>query len=166
VLASRIVQQPAAEPTFVSDLPDTFTQFQMAEDFYTVGLLGHNFLAGASVLNLQINQWVILIYGNGQLKYYAVHNFQSYQALSPGDPFSSFVNFENNKFLTSEEVFNNIYTKESQLVFQTCISKNGQSSWGRLFVIANEIPSQLPARNNFYSFLNSLFSPISGYEPN
>lgn len=141
VLALKIVQQPKDDPSFVSTSPDLLTQFRMASGYLTVGLLAHNFLAGSQFFKLQMDQDIILVFGDGSLKNYKVSAIQSYQALSPNNPYSSFIRPESDKTLTSEEVFNQIYARGNQLVFQTCIQKDSEDSWGRLFVIADETAS-------------------------
>ena len=138
VLALKIVQQPKDNPAFVSTVPATLTQFAMASSYLTVGLLAHNFLAGAQFADMQVNQDIILVYGDGSLKNFKVSEIRSYQALSPNNPYSNFISTDSNNTLTSEDVFKQVYAKGNQLVFQTCIQKGNEDSWGRLFIIADE----------------------------
>jgi hypothetical protein len=140
ILAMKIVQQPKDNPAFVSTVPATLTQFAMASSYLTVGLLAHNFLAGAQFSDMKLDQEIILVYGDGSLKNYRVSDIQSYQALSPNNPYSNFINTDSDKTLSSEEVFKQVYAKGNQLVFQTCIQKGNEDSWGRLFIIADEAP--------------------------
>ena len=51
---------------------------------------------------------------------------------------SKFKNLDTKKLITASELFTNIYTK-NDLVLQTCISQSGESSWGRLFVLAKKV---------------------------
>lgn len=139
VLALKIIQQPEDNAAFVSKLPDTLTQFRMASSYLTVGLLAHNFLAGSQFFNLQLNQQIILVLGDGSQEYYKIDDIQSYQALSPTNPYSNFISPDGQKNLSSEEVFRQVYAKGNQLVFQTCIQKGNEDSWGRLFVIADKV---------------------------
>jgi hypothetical protein len=88
---------------------------------------------------MQVNQDIILVYGDGSLKNYRVSATQSYQALSPNNPYSNFISTDSDKTLSSEEVFKQVYAKGNQLVFQTCIQKGNEDSWGRLFIIADEV---------------------------
>ena len=138
VLALKIVQQPKDNPAFVSTLPDILTQFQMASRYLTVGLLAHNFLAGTQFFNIRLNQEIVLVFGDGSLKDYKVSDIKSYQAISPNNPYSNFFSPDGQKNLSSEEVFKQVYAKGNQLIFQTCIQKGNEDSWGRLFVIADE----------------------------
>jgi hypothetical protein len=139
VLALKIIQQPEDNAAFISKLPDTLTQFRMASSYLTVGLLVHNFLAGSQFFNLQLNQQIILVLGDGSQYYYKIDDIQSYQALSPTNPYSNFISPDGQKNLSSEEVFRQVYAKGNQLVFQTCIQKGNEDSWGRLFVIADKV---------------------------
>jgi hypothetical protein len=138
-LALKIIQQPEDNAAFVSTLPDILTQFRMASSYHTVSLLAHNYLAGAQFFNLRLNQQIFLVLGDGSLEYYKVSDIQSYQALSPTNPYSEFISSDGQNTLSSEEVFKQVYTKGNQLVFQTCIQKGNEDSWGRLFVIADKV---------------------------
>ncbi len=148
VLALKIVQQPKDNPAFVSTSPNILTQFQLASGYFTVGLLAHNFLAGSQFFKIHKNQIITLVLGDGSLKDYKVNDIQSFQALSPNNPYSNFLSPDGSKTLTSEDVFNQIYARGNQLVFQTCIQKGKEESWGRLFVIADEIDNS-QAENYF-----------------
>ena len=130
ILAMKIVQQPKDNPAFVSTVPSTLTQFAMASSFLTVGLLAHNFLAGAQFSDMKVDQEIILVYGDGSLKNYRVSDIQSYQALSPNNPYSNFVSMTSPRTLSSEDVFKQVYAKGNQLVFQTCIQKGNDDFLG------------------------------------
>lgn len=135
VMAVKVVQQSSA--TFVSTSSGTVTQFGMASGYGSIGLLAHNNRAGASFSKLGSGSEIYLVYGDGSTKKYIVTSVKKYQALSPTDPYSNFVNVNSpDATLTSSDVFNETYGSGG-LVLQTCISKNGNSSWGRLFVMAS-----------------------------
>lgn len=137
VMAVKVVQQSSA--TYVSTSSGTVTQFGMASQYGSIGLLAHNYLSGASFSKLGSGTEIVLVYGDGSTKSYQVSAVKKYQALSPTDPYSNFVNLDNpDATLTSTDVFNETYGSGG-LVLQTCISKNGNSSWGRLFVIASPV---------------------------
>ena len=137
VMAVKVVQQSSA--TYVSTSSGTVTQFGMASSYGSIGLLAHNYLSGGSFSKLGSGTEIILVYGDGSTKKYQVSSVKKYQALSPSDPYSNFVNLDNpDATLTSTDVFNETYGSGS-LVLQTCISKNGNSSWGRLFIIATPV---------------------------
>lgn len=140
VFAYPIVQQPAGAAAYVSSLPDTATQFAMASRHDTIGLLAHNYLAGASFVELELGQVVALVYGDGQVRYYEVDKIRIFQALSPTSPYSDFIDLDNPaKLLSATDVFNQIYAEEGRLVFQTCIERDGELSWGRIFVSARPV---------------------------
>lgn len=143
-LALPIQQQPANDNNYVSTDPEVITQFRAAERFQTVGLLAHNYLAGQRFYNIQPNEVVIIIYGDGSLRYYQVNNIQKYQALSPNSPQSDFVDLSDStsRRLTAGDVFNRVYTQGDRVVFQTCILNNGDPSWGRMFITATPLSVQ------------------------
>ncbi len=137
VMAVRVVQQSSA--SYVSSSSGTLTQFGMASQYGSIGLLAHNYLAGASFSKLSAGTEIYLVYGDGSTKKFQVTGVKKYQALSPNDPYSNFINLDSSeKTLSSSDVFNETYASGG-LVLQTCISKNGSSSWGRLFVMASPV---------------------------
>jgi hypothetical protein len=136
VFAMPVVQQPVGYPGFVSQNDGEITQFNMAAEVGNVGLLAHNFLSGASFTKLSPGDEVRLIYGDGQVEYFTVEQLLQYQALQPYSPTSEFRDLETNITITAEELFRKVYRGERHVTFQTCIEANGNSSWGRLFVIA------------------------------
>jgi hypothetical protein len=140
VLALPIVQQPAGQPGYVSPAPDVATQFGMAKDYGTDALLAHNYLSGELFFNLIAGQRVILVYGDGKVKYYEIIKKNSYQALSPNSPYSNFIDLSNPEaVLSAADVFLKNYGVAGRLVFQTCIESNGIESWGRLFIAAQPV---------------------------
>jgi hypothetical protein len=146
VLAFPIVQQPSGDPAYVSTQSSRVTQFRLASQYKTIGLLAHNNLAGQLFFNLQKFQILFVVYGDGSLDYYMVTGIQRFQALSPSSPYSDFVDLGNpyNK-LSATDLFNRTYALGNRLIFQTCIEANGESSWGRLFITAIPIGLHLNA---------------------
>ena len=142
VLALPIVQQPVGNPGFVSQNADEITQFNMAAEVGNVGLLAHNFLSGTNFTNLAPGQEVLLIYGDGKVEYFVVDQIYQYQALQPYSPNSEFRDLETNITITAEELFRKVYRGDRHVTFQTCIAANENSSWGRLFIIAQ--PKSFP----------------------
>ncbi len=137
VMAVTVVQQSSA--SYVSTNSGTVTQFGMASQYGSIGLLAHNYLAGGSFSKLGSGTEIVLVYGDGSTKTYQVNSIKKYQALSPSDPYSNFINLDSpDTTISSTDVFNQTYGSGG-LVLQTCISKNGNSSWGRLFIMASPI---------------------------
>jgi hypothetical protein len=137
VLALPIVQQPAGNAGYVSTDDGKLTQFGMASQFGNIGLLAHNHLSGKSFSQLAVGQEVRLVYGNGKVENFVIAEVLQYQALQPTSPYSSFRNLnKKDETLTAEQMFKRVYFGNRHVTFQTCIAKDGNSSWGRLFVIA------------------------------
>lgn len=133
-----VVQQPSGNASYVSTKSNTATQFSLATQYGSIGLIAHNYLAGKSFFNLSQGQTITLTFSDGTTAKYTVSGIYKYQALSPTSPYSQFVDLNNpDQVLSVDSVFNQIYAVSGRLVLQTCISKNGVSSWGRLFVVAN-----------------------------
>ncbi len=134
-----VVQQPDGQPVYVSTNPDQITQFGLPSQFGSVGLLAHNSLAGGDFFRLEIGSPVYLVYGDGSTRSYAVTSIRRYQALDPENPYSVFVDPHNpNRQLTSGDLFKIVYTQAKSVVLQTCIEEDGDASWGRIFITAEE----------------------------
>jgi hypothetical protein len=139
LFALPIVQQPGSNAGYVSTTDNTVTQFGMASQFGGVGLLAHNYLSGQYFFQLAPGMLIQLIYGDGHIEYFQVANIYRYQATSPYSVYSDFTNLDTQEYLTSTALFKKIYTGPRHITFQTCISENGNSSWGRLFVLAEPV---------------------------
>lgn len=136
VLAMPVVQQPVGYPGYVSANNDEITQFNMAAEVGNIGLLAHNYLSGAIFTNLAAGHEVRLIYGDGTVEYFVVDQILSYQALQPYSPSSDFRDLKTDVTISAAQLFGKVYRGERHVTFQTCIDAYGNSSWGRLFVIA------------------------------
>ena len=140
VLALRVAQQPANNPAYVTRTRDYATQFSLAAKYGTTALLAHNYLSGALFFNLSAGQEVDIIYGDGAIRRYRISTLRHFQALSPADLYSDFVDLDNGGAqLSTPDLFYQIYAGGDRVVFQTCIKAQGNASWGRLFVIATPI---------------------------
>jgi len=142
LFALPVVQQPNSNAGFVSTQDNTVTQFGMAAQFGTLGFLAHNTLSGKYYARLAPGQQIVLVYGDGHLKYFKVAAARRYQAITPSSPYSDFKDLDTQQNLTAGGLFNDVYKRPGEIVFQTCIESNGNSSWGRLFVIAQ--PDSVP----------------------
>jgi len=136
VLALPVVQQPSNNAGYVSSRDGEITQFSMASQFGNVGLLAHNHLSGKSFSQLAVGQKVRLVYGDGKVETFVVAEVLKYQALQPNSLYSEFRNISDSKAITAEQMFKRVYFGNRHVTFQTCIEKDGNLSWGRLFIIA------------------------------
>lgn len=133
LFALPVVQQPSGNAGFVSGSGNTATQFKMAS---ALGFLAHNYLAGSLFFYLYSGAPISVVFGDGQVKNYVVSQMRKFQALSPDNPYSDFVDLASGGTLSATDLFYQTYGVSGQVVLQTCISSGGNSSWGRLFVIA------------------------------
>lgn len=134
--ALPIVQQPYGSPGFVSSYNDILTQFRMANQYGSVGLLAHNYLAGQEFFDLEVGNEVRLVHGDGKVEYFVVTEILEYQAMQPNSVYSSFRDLETEEVLSVEQMFKRVFFGDRHVTFQTCIEKDGNLSWGRLFIIA------------------------------
>jgi hypothetical protein len=136
ILAVPVIQQPAGNNTFVSPRQNIITQFNLASAVGSTGLLAHNYLAGENFSSLKKDQKFSLVYGDGRVLTFVITEVLRYQALEPESTSSRFVSLENNDLLTASELFSKVYARPGDVILQTCISRDNNLSWGRLFVIA------------------------------
>jgi hypothetical protein len=142
IMAMPIVQQPEGQFEFVSPQPNLLTQFSLSEKFGTTGLLAHNYLAGARFFLLKPGQILYLVYGDGKATRFVIRETREYQALDPLSTTSRFLNLKDNAELSARQLLDQMYKRPGQLIFQTCIARGAEASWGRLFVIAEPLPAQ------------------------
>jgi hypothetical protein len=137
LMALSIETQPLESPFSVTDDAGRATLFAAALRNGTVGLLAHSHLAGAYFTYLELNQSLILIYGDGRSVHYHVSHIEAYRALEPNNPYSAFLALHRDNQLSSQALFDHIYASGPALVLQTCLEEEGQPNWGRLFIIAS-----------------------------
>lgn len=138
--AFPIIQQPANDPGYIADKENVTTQFNLAKKYGTTGILAHNYLSGRHFSELAIGEKVILVFGDGTYQTFRITNIYQFQALEPSNPYSQFSDLSDSaKSLTSTELFLKIYAQKGNLVFQTCIQKGIDMSWGRLFLLATPV---------------------------
>ena len=137
--ALDVIQQPAGQPAYVSTISDVVTEFSMASDYGTLGLMAHNYLAGENFFHLQPGDIIQIVYGDGDIQKYAIYDVQRYQALQPNSPRSQFVDLDTNEQLTATQLFKRVYMGGHRLTIQTCIQEGSVDSWGRLFLLAEPI---------------------------
>jgi len=133
LFALAVVQQPSGQAGYVSTAGNTATQFGMAT---ALGFLAHNYLSGSLFSYLYGGAPITVVYGDGHTRVYRVSQIRKFQALSPDSPYSDLVDLASGSTLSASDLFYSTYGVGGQLVLQTCISANGISSWGRLFIIA------------------------------
>ena len=136
LFALPILQQPGNDAAFVSTVDNTLTQFGMASQFGNVGLLAHDNLSGQFFFQLTTGMVIQLVYGDGRIETYQVTHIYRYQAISPNSVSSDFVDLDTLKTLSASELFTKVYKGPRHVTFQTCISQDGNTSWGIYIVIA------------------------------
>lgn len=130
-------QQSANDSMYVSTAKGYATQFRLAAQYGTVGLLAHNYLAGASFATLPVGRELDLIYGDGSIRRFSIAGIRRFQAINPHDAASDLLDLDHgNARLSSTDAFYQIYGAGNRVVLQTCIVANGDPFWGRVFVIA------------------------------
>lgn len=139
--ALPVLQQPNGDDNYVANVENSLTAYGRAARHGTLGLLAHNTLSGSAFFKLKTGQEVVAIFGDGRQERYRITGEQAYQALSPNEPTSSFIDLSDpsQTVIGHQQVFDRVYAHSGRLVLQTCIEANGISTWGRLFIIAEKI---------------------------
>jgi len=138
-----VVQQPKNNPAYVSEENGKLTQFEMTAQYGSLGLLAHNYLAGAPFGKIKVGDVIDVTYTDGSVKSFKVDELRRYQALTPSSPYSKFIDLQTNKTMSASDVFYATYGVAGRLVMQTCIFENNDPSWGRLFIIATPYNTSL-----------------------
>ncbi|MBN2502660.1 MAG: hypothetical protein JXB38_17915 [Anaerolineales bacterium] len=99
-----------------------------------IGLLAHNYAAGAKFYALTPGMKIKIIYGTGRVRTFTVKKIDRYQASDPQDFSAPFIHTQSGKQISAKGLFKSMYS--SGVTFQTCITKDGTSTWGLLFVRA------------------------------
>ena len=138
IMALPVQQQPPGDPSYVASEHNLLTEFTMPKRYGAVGILAHNYLSGSRFSQLTPGTEIVVVFGDGRIARYTVTGSESYQALDPNSPVSDFVHPSDptRRVLTSSEMFQRVYTRPNQIVFQTCVEAFGDPSWGRIFITA------------------------------
>jgi len=140
LISLQIVQQPIGNGNYVTSLPDTLTEYQIASDYGTIGLLAHNYLAGQYFFQILPGQEIELVHRDYRTERFVVTHIQQYQALVPNSPSSDFTDLATGEYLTALQLFGKIYrNKTGTLILQTCIYADQNPTWGRLFIVAEPV---------------------------
>lgn len=132
------VDQQGGDPLHVNANWGWASQFGLAAQYGSLGLLAHNFLSGAAFADVGIGQELDAVFGDGAVRRYSVSTIRRFQALRPSDPYSDMLDLATGLRISSTDTFMQVY-KGDRLVLQTCITENGDPIWGRLFVIAGPL---------------------------
>lgn len=139
VLALPVTGQPGGDMNYVSPDDNILTQYGKPAQYGVIAVLAHNYLnSGKSFYQLKAGQDVYAVFGDGRAARFRVSQISYYQALDPTNVYSDFrdLNGPGGDILSSDQLFERLYTSANRLVFQTCFEANGDPSWGRMFVMA------------------------------
>ncbi len=141
VLAFPVLQQPANDAGAVGRQDDEVTQFRAAAANNVIGLLAHNTLAGAHFSDLKLGGEIRIVYGDGRVEFFLVNQISRFKAIEPLSVYTDFTDVKSNIHYSTAEIFNMFYKGDYHVTFQTCVYKNGDASWGRLFITATPAPA-------------------------
>ena len=137
IFALPVVEQPETNPVFVSEEDGYLTLYRSAAKYGVTGLLAHNYLSGARFFEIAHGAQVNVIYGDGASRAYRVEAIRRFQKIEPSNLSSDLIDLNTGTRLTAAQVFDQVYRGANHVTFQTCLEKEGNLSWGLLFVIAS-----------------------------
>lgn len=112
-------------------------QYSVAKNKNNIGLLGHNYLSGGAFFALAPGMHVTVQLSNGKTQTYEIYNVLRFKATDPNDFSKPFLDMSGKEY-KAKQVFRMGYRK-GQLTFQTCITAEGSSTWGVMFIQAKPI---------------------------
>jgi hypothetical protein len=135
-----IVQQPSNEPAWITSSQGEVTEFRIVrQQTGNEGLIAHNYLAGGKFFELEVGDVAQVVLGDGTVLDFEVAEIYDFQALTPNSPTSDFLNLDTGAKLSASELFYKVYGGNLTLTFQTCINRNNISTWGRTFIVGEEL---------------------------
>jgi hypothetical protein len=137
-----VVQQASDNDIHVSPVGGVLTQYHRPAAGGVIGLLAHNFAAGAGFDRFQPGDRVYLIYGDGAIQNYRLTGTLRYQAADPDNAYTDLIDLADGRVQSADTVYRRVYTGTPHLVLQTCLEGNGDLNWGRLFLLAEKIEQE------------------------
>jgi hypothetical protein len=152
--AHPVVTQPTGRNLYVSTDPEVLTRFQLPSRTATIGLLAHNYLAGAHFFLLQPGDALFLVYGDGRTAAYRVSELADYRTIN----LYRYRDLETDLSYSDLSLYEKIYMADGdRLVLQTCIERDGNLSWGLRFVIASRVADSPPPASRSINLPPSFF---------
>lgn len=127
-----VVQQTS--PDYISN-DQEITQFDLAAQYGTTGMLAHNTLAGENFLHIDYGQVISVVYEDGHREDFIVTDIQVFQAVDPTSIRTPLINLETGRTWSASRTFRHFYTGH-HLTLQTCFAQDGNGAWGRVFIVA------------------------------
>lgn len=134
-----VTQQASVNDMRVSPVEGVLTQYRRPAAGRVIGLLAHNFAAGARFAWFQSGDLLFLVYGDGKVVNYRLTGTLRYQAADPDNAASNLIDLADGRVQSADAVYRRVYTGAPHLVLQTCLSGNGDLKWGRLFLLAEKV---------------------------
>lgn len=135
-----IVQQPQNDEGWITSNMGEVTDFRFVRSRTgNDGIIAHNYLAGGEFFSLQVGDIAELVLGDGSVIEFEITAIEDYQALTPNSQTTDFLSLATGQQLSVGEVFSRVYGGNLTLTFQTCINRDNISTWGRTFVIGEEL---------------------------
>jgi hypothetical protein len=135
----HVIEQPVGRPEYISTVTGTVTNFQLAAQYGNIGLIAHNNLGGRYFNDLRIGDRVYTMNGYQGSQAYEVSEILHFRAINPKRSNTDFIDLDSNEHYSANDVFQRVYTGSHHLVLQTCIERNADTNWGRLFVLAEPV---------------------------
>jgi hypothetical protein len=111
----------------------------MSRDWYDIPTYGaHSSNIGRYITALRVGDTIAFREGTprrGGGYARKVSSIRKFQTLDPTNPTSPLVDLDTGKKYSSTQLSRELYDSPNKVLFQTCIEKDGNKNWGRLFVV-------------------------------
>lgn len=135
LFALPVIQQPNANPAYVSAQEGVVTLFSLAARHGVSGFLAHSYLSGRLFYDVPMGAKMWVVRGDGSFSSYRAATRAWFQKLSPYDSHSDYLDQKTREVLTTGQLFERFYTGK-HLTLQTCVESGSIPTWGLMFVIA------------------------------
>lgn len=106
-------------------------------DVPALTLIAHNYQSGKNFGDIQVGDSLRYQNQQGEWQTYQVRDVLAFQALSPDSEYSD-LKAPDGTIYTTKQIHELLYNHPEYLILQTCIYRDGNLNWGRLFVVATK----------------------------
>lgn len=117
-----VVQQP--NQLWVSSQKNVLTQYELAGELGTYGILAHSEYAGKQFRKLDLGETVSVKFENETVADYIVGEI-SYFSVVPRGNTADYIESSTGLTYTFLDMMKRFYMNENKITFQTCVGKNG-----------------------------------------
>lgn len=136
-LTLEIELQPVGQPSYVTNVPGKVTLFRQTLARNALVFIIHNDLGGTRLYDTKIGDLIYVSSAQDRVYYEVIHIYR-FRADQPTDPFSDLFELETGERFTVDAAYDLVFPG-GYVTIETCIIRNGDVNWGRIFIQAKQI---------------------------